>query len=137
MSILSECLSDSSILSASNFAEVISYGTNTAPTSSAAARIQEWVTKGYSVYMSSDEILNNPKNQHLKTNTGISRLACMLARHTYFGERTLALSTVTRKKGETLDASKLSSMKALLKGVLHPVPPAEFEKDWNKCIESI
>lgn len=141
LSILSECFSDSSFVSASNFGEFAGYATGTTSTdnlsSATAAAVHEWVKNGFSKRLTADEILLDAENDHLKNSSGLPKLARLLVRHTFFGERRLGLSSLTGKKGAALDVMKMKSLKSLLRGVLPNMAAVEFEKEWIKCKQSI
>ena len=105
--------------------------------SPAAMAMQQWVKDGFSCRLSADEIFNDPANVHMKNPSGLPKLSRLLARHTFFGERQLGLSSLTGKKGLALDPVKLKSLKILVRGVVPKLSDIDFEKEWGKCKQSI
>lgn len=150
LSVLSDCFSDSSVISSSNFGQLASGASATATgatstgatatgnlSGSAEARVMNWVQHGFSSRISPDIVMSHPNNQRYKSRTQVRRLATMLARHSYFGERTLALSSVTGKTGRNLDPVKLGTLKAQIRAIFPSLSSPEFEVTWRTCIESL
>ena len=149
LSILSECFSDSSsVISSSQLGDLVGYSQSSLPVAQSAptptktaeyAKVANWVHNGFSCKVSPETILNNLQTQQYKNAHGIQRIAVMLAKQCFFGERNLCVSTITGRNVNPLDTAKLSSLKSLIKGALPQVSqlPAEFEKVWSKCKKSI
>lgn len=139
-SVLSECFSDSSLTSASNFGEVAQLPpTFQQGISNSEAKVRKWVHDGFSAKIPPDLILNNPNHQKYKNSRHARKLAILLARHSFFGERVLGLSSVTGKSGSGgLDSTKLASVKRLIAQLFPLLGAPEFEESvWGSCIQSI
>ena len=100
-------------------------------------QMRKRVLEGYSARIPPDLVLNNPNHQRYKTKTQVRRLASLLARHSYFGERTLSLCTVTGKVGSSLDPKKMAIIKNHIAEILGSLGPTEVEEVWGTCTESI
>ena len=128
-------------MSASNFGTLVSapasQSTQCRSSSNAEAKVRKWVTEGFTSHIPPDLVLNNTNNHKYKTRTQVRRLASLLARHSFFGERTLSLCSVTGKVGNCLDHVKLASIKKLIAELLPTLGPTEFEEVWATCTESI
>ena len=137
LSVLSDCFSESSVVSASNFGSVAASAPSQAPVCNAEAKVKKWVVDGYSARIPVDLVLSNPNNEKYKTPRQVRKIASLLARHSFFGERTLALCSVTGKVGHSLNPAKMAAIKKLVREMVPSVSPTELEEAWALCVESI
>lgn len=136
LSVLSDCFSESSVVSASNLGTLASTPSQV-PSCNAEAKIKKWVVEGYSARIPVDLVVNNPNNERYKTPKQVRKIASLLARHSFFGERTLALCSVTGKIGHTLSPAKMAAIKKAVKEMLPLSSPIEIEEAWALCVGSI
>ena len=123
--------------SASHFGEVVSLPSTAQGSTSIEAKVRKWVREGYSSRIPPNLILSNPNHQKYKTPRQVRKLASLMERHSFFGERTLALSSVTGKCGCSLDQSKLAALKQLVAQLFPALAPEELEAIWSTCTETI
>ena len=98
--------------------------------------MEKWVNEGFSEKLLMVDFLHKYREKIPVPISGITKMGLLLARHHFFGERTLSVSTLGGREEFKLNGVVLDQLKKVLRSFTK-ASDNEFEIEWGKYRTSL